>query len=539
MNRTAFVAAAIAILALALGLRLFHASSRQSIWGDEAQEIGIIGASATAGELLDIVRQDGHPPLHYLIEWSLYRTQGASAVLARTHLVAFGTLGVALVMLLAYRCFGPRCALLTGLLAATAPFFVVYSTELRNYALFSALGPLFGLAYVRLLYRRDPGSALLWGAAGALLSLCHYYGLFVVFTSGIFVLTQERSRTGLLRVLAGAVAFLIVFAPWTPAFVWQCTHDLQAWARPQQDPRIILKLVTYPMGTAVAILLLTSLALGFAHIRRPERPTQERTAFLGLVFAAVGATVVAWSIQLFRGSYAARYLIAYTMLLLPAACLYASRMGTLGDVPIWRGLRTGRIYRLSQRWHGELGVTLLIVAALGFGSEWRRWGARRTSAVANCVDMIEARERPGDLIVASPPWTMLPLAHHYSGTLPICSPPYGEPIPWMDHLRRVELSRDFEAVRRQTRVLVDHLRSGGRIWVVVRRKMPVDPEQLDTFPILPESPSILLRQENRIHHEIMTTLYRHGHVGFRWDSRWDDFRYNASLLRIDPRTGGN
>jgi len=535
MNRRVFWIAAGAIVVLALGLRVFHAAERDSLWGDEAQELGILRSSATVGELLDIVRQDGHPPLHYLIEWGLYRTSGESVVLQRPHLVTYGTLAVVLVMLLAYRCFGARCALLTGLLAAASPYLVAYSTELRNYSLLAAMGPLFGIAYVRLLQRRDVRSAALWGVAAALLSLTHYYGLFVVATSGVFVLAQTRSRAGLLHVAAGAGAFLIVFAPWMPSFLWQTSVDLQAWARPRTDPRILLRILTYPLGTPLAIAAGMSLLLGVAHVLRPERPAQERTAFGGLVFASVGAAVFAYIVQLSRGSFASRYMIAYTLLLLPAACLYASRIGTLGDVPVWRGLNSGHVYRLPQKWHARIGVVLLALVALGYHAEWKRWGSTRVTAVAHCVELIREAEQPGDLIIVSPAWTMLSAAYHYSGPTPMCSPPYGEPVPWMEHLHRVERSQDAHIVRTQVEVIADHLRQGGRVWFVVRRDQPVDPDSLEQFPSLAPHPSRLRRHENTIHYEIATALYREGLVSFRWESDHDAYRYNAVLLRFDPR----
>ena len=66
------------VLLLALGLRFQHAAKRTSVWRDEAQDIFIVKSSGSVDELLtDRLKAEGHPPLHYLIEYWVQQRFGA------------------------------------------------------------------------------------------------------------------------------------------------------------------------------------------------------------------------------------------------------------------------------------------------------------------------------------------------------------------------------------------------------------------------------------------------------------------------------
>ena len=92
---------ALLLVILAGALRIHRAQTRTSIWGDEAQELALLETSPDLPALIRSMQDEGHPPLHYLLEWPVYRAFGKQFVLARWLQVLCGTLSVAFVIALA------------------------------------------------------------------------------------------------------------------------------------------------------------------------------------------------------------------------------------------------------------------------------------------------------------------------------------------------------------------------------------------------------------------------------------------------------
>ncbi|MHC4953378.1 MAG: glycosyltransferase family 39 protein [Planctomycetota bacterium] len=533
-NRVALLAALVLVL-LAGGLRIQRAQARTSIWGDEAQELAILKTSPDLPTLLDSMHEEGHPPLHYVIEWSAYRAFGEEFVLARWLQVFWGTLAVAFVMWLAWRWFGWRCALLTGFIAATSPAFIYYTTELRLYAMLSAFGPLYGLAYLRFLDKRDLRGAILWGATSALLAYCHFYAFFLILPSGIYALARDPTRRGWIQATIAGLAFLVAYSPWLSSLHWALTHDTQPWARPRQNPAYILYTVGGPVGWPAGYILLGSLALGFIHVRNKTSDPRDALAFHALVAVGLGGATIAWIFQWFRGAYAGRYLLAHTMLLLPAACLYWSRMGAIGNPVAWKGLKTGRLYRMPARWHGIAGIALLLLAFFLSADFRQRSLAQPISGCEPAAARIETLERAGDLVVVSPAWDRLSFDHHYDGALPVWSPPYEEISAPLDHVNRTAWSLDATRIDKQVGKIAKHLQTGGRVWFVARSDWPVRPTLPEHPPARLGKRGHLVNSEYVIQWKLTQALYRHGEEAYRWNNPPVSYRYPVDLIRFDPK----
>ncbi|MCU1618578.1 MAG: hypothetical protein JWR41_584, partial [Modestobacter sp.] len=122
-------AAALAVLA-GVALRFIAPSA---LWLDEAQSVAI--ARSDLGGLFDALRQDGAPPLYYLLlhVWTSVFGTGAVAVRALSGL--FGVLALVVAWLLGRRLGGPRVGTALTLLLASSPFAVRYASETRMYSL--------------------------------------------------------------------------------------------------------------------------------------------------------------------------------------------------------------------------------------------------------------------------------------------------------------------------------------------------------------------------------------------------------------------
>ncbi len=120
------------LLFIAFALRLFQLDA-QSIWWDEG-----ISLHLATSEIPEIVRDrlnNIHPPLYFLGLKSWLWATGVSAFNARYFSVLAGWLQVAVIFAIARRWFSLRTAYVAGILATFSAVSVIYSQEIRVYAL--------------------------------------------------------------------------------------------------------------------------------------------------------------------------------------------------------------------------------------------------------------------------------------------------------------------------------------------------------------------------------------------------------------------
>jgi mannosyltransferase len=216
------------VLAVVAGVVLRFVTT-SPLWLDEAQSVAI--ARLPLPQLFDALRQDGSPPLYYLLlhVWIGWFGQGAFAV--RSLSALFGVLVLPLAWRLTRQLAGRRTAQAVLLLLATSPFAVRYSSETRMYSLMVLLSVLLAMA-VRQLFRR-PG---FWPVAGVALTasaiaLTHYWGFYLLAVVAVLaVALLRRYRGPMLRLLAGLVVSGLVFLPWLPSFLTQMQHTGTPWA---------------------------------------------------------------------------------------------------------------------------------------------------------------------------------------------------------------------------------------------------------------------------------------------------------------------
>src|SRR5664280_2582439 len=185
-------AAAVAALLAGVVLRFV---AHTHLWLDEAQSVAI--ARRPLSGLFAALRQDGSPPLYYLLlhYWmGWFGTGDNIAVRALSGVISVATLPP--FYLLARRTIGRRAAVAAVLLLASSPFALRYATETRMYALVGLLTTLAGLALTRVLDddRRTAWSVLALTTSCGLLLLTHYWGLYGVAALGLWQLTAALRR---------------------------------------------------------------------------------------------------------------------------------------------------------------------------------------------------------------------------------------------------------------------------------------------------------------------------------------------------------
>ncbi len=507
---------ALLVLLLAALLRLHHAGGRDSVWRDEAQDFFLVAESASVGELLsNRLRHEGHPPLHYLLEYGVQRAFGATARAVRGMTVLLGTLAVAMLMALSARLFGRGTALLAGLLMATSPFFIYYSGEMRVYALLLVMSLLHVALYLRFLGRPGAPGAIAWGLAAALLLYTHYYALYMIAPAGLFALAHDPSPRRFRLVGLAAAACLAAFAPWWPQFAVGLRQDLQPWYVTKPQFRGAYQSLTLPLGLWGGLILLWGIVRGVLRIRAPGADPAQARALRALLWIGAGGPFLAWIAQFLRGPFLPRYLIGMAVLLLPCAAWY------------WSGLFRATRVRRSIAW------ALLALALLAQRTDPLKW-FRKVSPSAEFASRIERHARADDLIVVSPAFFGPVLNFHYRGDLPQLAPPYEGRLSTIDWVDLVERERDADLVMRQLDRLEAHLKEGRRVWMFKDANFPTHRPWVQADRNSAADESTLVRQELQIHRRMMRLLQRHAESAFWWDAPPTRYHEAMTLILWDP-----
>jgi uncharacterized membrane protein len=444
------VAAATAVVVL-VGVVL-RFTSAPPLWLDEAQ--GLVIARMGIPDLFQGLREDGAPPLYYLLlhVWTAIFGVGDEAVRSMSGLISTATLPI---FWLAGRRLGGsrRIANLTLVLAAANPWLIRYGSEARMYALVLMLSLLVVLAMHRVWTEPTIMSGALLAAAGAALLYTHYWGLFLLAAAGVMAIVEfvrKDRRAAIISVVSLAVAALL-FLPWIPTFAFQSAHTGTPWAdRPH--PTVFLGLLqdwsatTFRASAWTAFLLWPLILLGYGAV------AENRHEFRFDLRGRSGSRWLAW-------------LGALTLLIAYAACTVTRSAYTGRYTSVVFGvvvlLAAIGLARLPQRYTAVL--TLLLVcfwlAAGAFVARLPRSQAGEVAAALN------AQAGPADTIVFCPdqlgPSTtrLLRVPAHRTAF------PTGagtERVNWIDYKQRNE----HASARAFADSVVAGAPAGGAIWLV-------------------------------------------------------------------------
>ncbi len=532
--RGRYLVFAVVVVLLALFVRVWHTASRGGLWRDEANAFFVVQESRSVGELFRNLRVESTPPLEPLLEYGLQRLVGTDPAWLRALAVLFGTLTVAGILALGWRAFHPACGVLAGLIAATSPYFIRLSGEMRSYALLGLLAVVHTALYLRFLERRRLLDACLWGACAALLAYTHYYAFPIVLCAGVLALVLARARADIVNLAAAATAFLALYAPWLPTLLHQLGADLQPWYPPSTSAYGLFSVLKLPLGSTGAILLGLSLFAG-AWTLRPRPGTAqipEQLRFWALFALSVAPAALAWVLQVYVGAFEGRYLVAMAVPVLPAACLPWSRMflGEPLSLPFpW--LRRPLVMSGATRSH--LAWALLAVAIVCQHLERARW-LRRSSPAAEFAALVERHAQPDDLIWIFPAPYASSFNFHFHGPQAQIAFPFRGRVTRVDWPALRDREQDPSVIDEFLGELERHLEHGGRVWGLFVERLPLD----STWPFLegpsPVEASRLARAEIQVHRRALRLLYTHGIVAGWWDRPHHDYHEGMTLVLFAP-----
>ena len=353
-------------------------------WLDEGIAVGI--ASHPIGDIPELLRQDGSPPLYYLLLHVWMSVVGTSE--AQTHLLSliFAVAVLPAALWAGWSLFGRRAGWMCALVAALTPFLAVYANETRMYSLVALLGVLtvatFLHAFVFRRRRYLPAFVVLL----VLLLYTHNWGLLLTGGAGValvpcLLVSDDRRRLIADAAMAfGAIA--VLYAPWLPTLAYQWAQDLQPWAR---RPTLVairddVSMVFGGLEAVVAIGLGAGFGLAAVLQHRWSRPA------VSVVAMAVMPAIVAlggWLSSVWAHRYLA-VVLAPLLLLLGLGLAHGGRASV-----------------------AALGVFAFLAAPIGTKTPpYQKSNARAV------VETVTPSLRPGDVVV-SPDLQLVPLLANY------------------------------------------------------------------------------------------------------------------------------
>jgi mannosyltransferase len=437
--RIALGVAFLAGFSLALRTQAIHAR----YWSDEGISIGI--ASHPLFDIPGVLRQDGSPPLYYMLLSVWIDLFGIGE--AHTHVlsVAFAVLTVPVAFLAGREIFGVRAGWIAALLFALNPFLTYYAQESRMYALVALLSLIVTSTFVLAFVQRRRAWLPVFALALALLLYTHNWGLFLAVASGatlLALLWGEADRRPLLRdaVLAyGAVALL--YAPWLPTMVFQARHTAAPWSRVPTLDDALLAVTRLLGGAAPAMAFGLAVGIGLAGLLAGPRLRDPRARGALAIFTIGAVTLaLAWLSSQASPAWSLRY---FAVLVAPLLLLGAGGLARAGT----------------------LGAVVLVVLAI-FWADPRTRALHAKSNAHTAAVLIRDRLEPGDLVVAIHPEQdplmrlYLPKGLRWANAMgPVADP---QVMDWRDAVDRLKAAKP----KATANALVESLRSGQHLLLV-------------------------------------------------------------------------
>ncbi len=359
-----------------------------SLWMDEGLSIGI--ASQPFGDIPGVLRQDGSPPLYYMLLHAWMELVGNGPSETQGLSVAISLLAIPGGLWAGWSLFGRRTGLVCAALAAFNPFLTVYAQETRMYSLMVVLSLFATAAFLHVFVYRNRRYLPVFAALLAAMLYTHSWGIFVtagaLVTFGI-VWFQSPERGPLLKdgLIAFGLAF-VLYLPWIPTLLYQVAHTGAPWLNPPRFGVAVQVSKSLLGGGTATVALVLAAGSGLAAVIMGRTQDRERRAVYAAIALCVSTLAVAWLFSQVSPAWTTRYLGVALGPLLILSALGLARAGTLGL------------------------VALVIILGI--------WAIPKTSTLenkSNAADLAAAVQgtlQPGDLVVTLQP-EQAPLMHYH------------------------------------------------------------------------------------------------------------------------------
>jgi uncharacterized membrane protein len=362
-------------------------------WIDEGLSVSI--ASHDFWDIPAVLRQDGSPPLYYLLLSLWIDVVGPGEI--RTHVLslACALACIPVAFWVGRSLFGVRQAWGCAAVAAFVPYLTYYAQETRMYALVVLLSLLVvgTFAHVFALGHRRwylPGLVV----ASTLALYTHNWSLFLLgacaLTWAVLVARAPAAeRRGLVRDAAlAAVPVAVLYAPWMPTMLFQAAHTGAPWAEQPGLEAIVNGLGSVLGGPSSAYFAGFMGIAGLAAALAARRGGRDGRALWLVIGVFVLAVALAWLSSQVSPAWANRYFAVF-----------------VGPLIILLGV--------ALTSYGRLGIAALCLLAF-LGSDTLEGAIRGKSNAFRVARTLteQGYVTPGDLVVNTHP-EHGPLMHFY------------------------------------------------------------------------------------------------------------------------------
>ncbi len=373
--------AALTGLSAYLRMRSFNAA----FWIDEGLSYGI--SSHHLFSIPHVLRQDGSPPLYYMLLHVWMGVFGTSEATTHTLSLIFALLTIPVGYWAGRSLFSERAGWFVAVLFALNSYLTTYAQETRMYSLLTLLALVTTASFLHAFVFRRRGYLPVLAVSMALLVYTHNWGAFLIAATLLaFAVLVWRSDDRRALIRDGALAYggaLLLFAPWLPTLLFQSRHTGAPWSN-VPSLGILLKAPSTTLdGDRIAFLLLLGGGAGLAGaIERRRGP--ERDALLTGLLLFVGTLFIAWLASQATPAWAYRY--------------YAVFVGPM--------LLIGGVGLALSRRLGIVALGLIVVLWLPFTAIQHKSIDRHVERVAS------PSLKPGDLVLVTHP-EQVPVVDYY------------------------------------------------------------------------------------------------------------------------------
>lgn len=315
--------------------------THSDMWLDEALTVNI--SSLPLSKIHGALMRDGAPPLYYVLLHFWMKVFGSSNLGARSLSGVFSVATLPLTWVAGRRMGGRIVAASVTVLVATSPFAIYYGTEARMYSLVALLTVLGFIAVSGALENPRPANLVGVGICTALLLYTHYWALYLVAVTGVWLVYQAvrgpvQRRRGARRAVAAVVIGCLTFVPWVPTFLYQSAHTGTPWAQPANFSAMVNAVSSFAggptnEGRGLALLYFALAGLGLFGVARDRihitLDLRGRPATRGLALVVVGTLVLAIAGgYVGQSAFSARYA---SVIFVPLLLLVAMGIKTFAD----------------------------------------------------------------------------------------------------------------------------------------------------------------------------------------------------------------
>ena len=322
------------LTAASLALRL--ADFGAGLWMDEGISVGI--ASHPLGEIPGLLRQDGSPPLYYLVLHGWMALFGTSETATHALSLLCSLVSIPAALWAGWCLFGPRVGWTFAALVAFSPYLSYFATETRMYALVVLLALLATASFLHAFAFRRRRYLSLFIPSLVLVLYTHNWGLWLAGAAAAALVPCAVAASDRRKVARdAAISFGIVgaaYLPWVPTLLYQAAHTGAPWSPrplPRQAVSVVADVLGDPHERVLVALLLVAGPVVWSLLRssRRLRPAVAATAVMAVVTVGLG-----WSAAQVSPAWVPRYLAVCAPAILLLAAVGLSLAGTRGVVAL-------------------------------------------------------------------------------------------------------------------------------------------------------------------------------------------------------------